>query len=472
MKTFMIAGTSSGCGKSTVAMGVNRLLYRKGYTLQCWKCGPDYIDPGFHSLASHGICRNLDTRLMERSPLISLFHHHGAGADLCPVEGVMGYYDGDAGRYDEGSSYDLSKTLGIPVIIVIDASSAAQSVGATALGFQKYREDAPIAGYILNRTGSGRHASMVRDAVEAATGLPVIGEIPKTKDIELPSRHLGLKMATEAGIRDEVDGILERLADLMEAHLDLDRLIELSRTASPDQNAGAAEAAGAGEGLEIYTGTPVVEESPIIAVARDDAFSFYYQDNLDLLKDRGARLAFFSPVHDKKLPEGCSAVYFGGGYPERFARELSENRSMMGDIRRAAEDGMPVYGECGGYMYLAESLRTRDGELYRMAGLLPGEISMTSSLKALGYGTVSWRSDNFLAPAGTEVPGHLFHWSCLENAVDQKTVFSMDRKGEILLEGYNYKNVLASYVHFHFISRPELAENFVRAAAAWKMRGQ
>ena len=467
----MIAGTSSGCGKSTIAMGLNRLLYRKGYTLQCWKCGPDYIDPGFHSLASHGICRNLDTRLMERSALISLFHHHGDRADICPVEGVMGYYDGDAGRFDEGSSYDLSKTLGIPVFIVIDAASAAQSVGATALGFMKYREDAPIAGFILNRTGSERHAAMVRDAVEAATGRPVTGVIPRAKDIELPSRHLGLKMVTEEGYKDEVDGILDRLADLMEAHLDLDQLISLSGVSELKREAAGGHPGGL---KKIFLETPAQEgeERPLIAVARDDAFSFYYQDNLDLLENRGARLAWFSPIKDKALPEGASAVYFGGGYPERFARELSENRSLMEELKRAAEEGMPIYGECGGYMYLAESLRTRDGSLWEMAGILPGRISMTSSLRALGYGTVSWKRDNFLASKGTGVPGHLFHWSCLEEPVDRDTVFSMDRKGEILQEGYEYKNVLASYVHFHFISRPELAENFVMAAAAYNRRDE
>jgi cobyrinic acid a,c-diamide synthase len=461
----MIAGTSSGCGKSTVAMGLNRLLYRKGFRVQPWKCGPDYIDPGFHSLAAHRICRNLDTRLMDTSALNALFQYHTKDADICPVEGVMGYYDGEAGRFDKGSSYDLSRELNLPVFIVLDVSSAAQSAGAMALGFQAYRKDAPIAGFILNRAGSRRHESMVRDAVEEATGKPVVGVIPKNQNITLPSRHLGLKMASEEGYALELDRTLEALADLMEESLDLDLLLSLSslnRMKELDQV------------QNLYLSTPPVFEGvqPVIAVARDDAFSFYYQDNLDLLENRGARLAFFSPIHDSALPPGCGAVYFGGGYPERFVRELSDNTTLMEELRRRAGEGMPIYGECGGYMYLAESLRTLDGTAWPMSHILPGEVIMSKGLKALGYGSVTWKRDSFLAPAGTTVPGHLFHWSCLEHPIDSnvKPLFEMDKKDEILLEGYQYKNVLASYIHFHFASYPKLAENFVKAAAVFLQR--
>jgi len=466
LKSLMIAGTASGCGKSTVAMGLNRLLARKGYVLQPWKCGPDYIDPGFHTQAAGRICRNLDTRLMDEEALQTLYRHHAGNAEICLVEGVMGYYDGEAGRFDRGSSYDLSLKLNLPVFLVLDVSSSAQSAGAMALGFLKYRENPPVAGFILNRAGSKRHESMVRDAVEQATGRPVVGVIPKNARISLPSRHLGLKMAGEEGYAAELEATLEALADLMEESLDTDLLLSLCPDITPEPRTGTVRD---GERSLYLDASPVPEEDrPVIAVARDDAFSFYYQDNLDLLENRGARLVPFSPVRDGSLPEGCSALYFGGGYPERFARELSENRSLIEEIRLKAEEGMPVYGECGGYMFLARSLRTMDGTLWPMAGLLPGEIAMSGGLKALGYGEVLWKRDSFLAPAGTRVPGHLFHWSSLAEPVGEEPVFEMDRTGEILNEGFLYKNVLASYVHFHFASCPSLAGNFVKAALEYR----
>ena len=457
----MIAGTHSGCGKSTVAMGLNRLLSRRGMALQPWKCGPDYIDPGFHTAAAGRTCRNLDTRLMPESAVKELFSHHGKKADLSLVEGVMGYYDGDGGRRDEGSSYHLAKTLGLPVFLVLDVRSMAQSAGALASGYLNHRSDTTVAGFILNRTGSARHEGMVRDAVEAATGLPVIGCVPRQKDIALPERHLGLVLAEEQ--MDPLMSALDRMADLLDEHLDMDKLLSLSTV----ESRGDAEEAGEGGGLYGRSPRPSVpaEKKPRIAVARDEAFAFYYQDNLDLLEDRGAELVEFSPLTADRLPEGCRALYFGGGYPERFAEALSGNASLLDELRREAEAGMPIYGECGGYMYLAESLRDADGNLWPMAGLLPGRITMTSGLRALGYGDVRWEKDSFLAPAGTVVPGHLFHWSALEEPACEEELFTMDRRDSILKEGFMRKNVLASYIHFHFASRPEMAEAFVAAAS-------
>ncbi len=462
MKGFMIAGTHSGCGKSTVAMGLNRLLSRRGMKVQPWKCGPDYIDPGFHSVAAGYCCRNLDTRLMPLPAVNELFFHHGRQADLSLVEGVMGFYDGDGGRRDEGSSYHLSRTLRLPVFLVLDVRSMAQSAGALASGYLNYKSDSTVAGFILNRTGSSRHEAMVRDAVEEATGLPVIGCVPRRKDIALPERHLGLVLAQEQ--KEKLTAVLDRMADLLEGHLDMDQLLTLAELEEGEKTE---------RGGETLYGSPSLvrrDEKPRIAVARDEAFAFYYQDNLDLLKSRGAELVEFSPLTAEHLPGGCDALYFGGGYPERFARTLSENRSLIEDLRKAAVRGMPVYGECGGYMYLSESLRDGDGNLWPMAGLLPGKITMTSGLRALGYGDVRWERDSFLAPAGTVVPGHLFHWSALEESVDDETIFTMDRRDDLLSEGFMRKNVLASYVHFHFASRPELAEAFVAAAAAYAGR--
>ena len=463
MKGFMIAGTHSGCGKSTVAMGLNRLLSRRGLTVQPWKCGPDYIDPGFHTVAAGRACRNLDTRLMPASAVDELFFHHGREAEISLVEGVMGFYDGDGGRRDEGSSYHLARTLRLPVFLVLDVRSMAQSAGALASGYLNYRPDTTVAGFILNRTGSARHEGMVRDAVESATGLPVIGCVPRQKDISLPERHLGLVLAEEQ--KGELVKTLDRMADLLEANLDMEKLLSLAAVQGdkrPDK-----------EGRLYGSTAKKLDASfvrPRIAVARDEAFAFYYQDNLDLLESRGAELVPFSPLKESCLPEDCSAVYFGGGYPERFAETLSANESLKEELRQAAEAGMPIYGECGGYMYLAESLRDADGNLWPMTGLLQGRITMTSGLRALGYGDVRWKKDSFMAPRGTVVPGHLFHWSALEDKTDGDTVFSMDRRDDILEEGFMYKNVLASYIHFHFASCPEMAEAFVSAASAYNAK--
>ncbi|MBF9014807.1 MULTISPECIES: cobyrinate a,c-diamide synthase [unclassified Oceanispirochaeta] len=471
MKGFMVAGTHSGCGKSTVAMGLNRLLSRQGYRLQPWKCGPDYIDPGFHSIAAGRNCRNLDTRLMNINVIKELFSYHGGSSDFSLVEGVMGYYDGDSGRFIEGSSYHLSKVLGLPVFLVLDVRAMAQSAGALAAGFSTYRDDAPIAGFILNRTGSERHSGMVRDAVEEATGKPVIGCLPRQDDISLPERHLGLVLAEEQ--RDDLCETLDKIADSLEKNLDMEKLLSLSfirSTASDSIVSGR-------ENKPVYLpGISKKSDNPVIAVAKDKAFAFYYQDNLDLLENRGARLAYFSPVSDKSLPQGTAAVYFGGGYPELFARELSENKDMLGSVRQAASEGMPIYGECGGYMYLAESLRCRDGSLWPMAGLLPGKISMSGGLRALGYGDVRWLRDTFLADKGTVIPGHLFHWSSLEEELKEElkeeALFEMDRRGSLMNEGFMQKNVLASYVHFHFASRPDLALRFVEAAQSYSKKNK
>ena len=459
MKGFMIAATASGTGKSTVTMGLNRLLHRKGYKVQPWKCGPDYIDPGFHSQAAQRYCRNLDTRLIPEDRIKALFCHHASDADISVVEGVMGYYDGDAGRYEEGSSYHLSRVLNLPVFMVLDIRSTAQSAGAMALGFQKFKDDAPIAGFILNRAGSERHAAMVKDAVQEATGLPVIAVLPRRDDLKLPERHLGLVLASEQAQSGELDRRLDALADLMEKYTDMDQLLALSSMPTPEISGSAIR--------EIF---PKSKKRPHvkIALARDDAFAFYYQDNLDMLTSRGAELVPFSPVKDEKLPEGCCAVYFGGGYPERFARELAGNISLIEELRQYADRGMPIYGECGGYMYLAESLRTQDGELWPMTGLLPGKITMTGGLRALGYGNVHWNKDTAMAPAGSLIPGHLFHWSCLEEPVEEETLFSIDRKGETLNEGYIRGSVCASYIHFHFASAPFMADNFIKAAETYK----
>lgn len=461
MKGFMIAASASGTGKSTITMGLNRLLYRKGFKVQPWKCGPDYIDPGFHTQAANRICRNLDTRLIPENRIRALFSYHNSNTVISVIEGVMGYYDGDAGRYKEGSSYHLSRVLNVPVFLVLDISSTAQSAAAMALGFQKYKEDAPIAGFILNRAGSERHASMVRDAVQETTGLPVIAVLPRRNDLKLPERHLGLVLASEQAKSGDLNRRLDDLADMLEENMDLDQVLALSEMTMPETSPSSIR--------EIFPDLPK-KPSVKIALAKDDAFAFYYQDNLDMLSSRGAELIPFSPVKDKKLPEDCHAVYFGGGYPERFARELSENSELREDLRSAADSGMPIYGECGGYMYLAESLRTREGDLWPMTGLLPGKITMTGGLRALGYGNVKWNRDSPMAPSGSLIPGHLFHWSCLEEAIEEKTLFSMNRKGEILNEGYIRGSVSASYIHFHFASAPSMADNFINAAKDFKNR--
>ncbi len=451
---IVIGGTHSGCGKTTITMGIIRALKRRGLDVQPWKAGPDYIDPGFHSKAAQRVCRNLDTMILSNSVVREIYQRQKC--DISLIEGVMGLFDGAGGLDERGSAAHLSKLLGLPVIVVIDARAMARSGGAVALGYAEFDKDVDVAGFILNRVGSARHYKMVKEAIEERTGLPVLGRVPRDERIILPERHLGLVPVWE---KDDFNETLETLADLIEETIDVDSLMEISGRSKEIPFAKTG----------IFSDSTKLEKRVRIALARDAAFHFYYEENLDLLRHYGAEIVPFSPLHDRALPKNISAVYIGGGYPELHKERLSENRSLIDDIRSRCEEGMPLYGECGGFMYLTEGIVGEDGSLFKMLSLLPGRAVMGKKMRSLGYCESVFNNDNILGSRGCRAKGHVFHWAGLEGIPEEREQALTVTKGdEHIEEGFTNNNVLGSWVHLHFASNPEIASNFVTMAE--KMR--
>jgi len=450
----IIAGTHSGCGKTTITMGIIKALSRHNFTVSPYKTGPDYIDPGFHSLAAGRKCRNLDSMMLERDVVLELFEREAVFADISVIEGVMGLFDGAGGMDERGSASHLSKLTDTPVILVIDARAMAQSAGAIALGFNTFDPELNLAGFIVNRVGSERHFEMVKTAIEDSTGLPVFGFMPKDNELSIPERHLGLIPSWE---KDRTSDIISKIADAVEKNIDINSIISLAKDVSS---------------LPVYeksiflpSGFKKEASRVIIAVAWDSAFCFYYDDNIDMLKYYGAEIVYFSPLKDEALPENISALYFGGGYPELFAEDLSKNENLINEIRHYAGEGMPILAECGGFMYLCTELTDMKGDIYSMTGIFPGRTVMDKKLRSLGYCESTNLKDNFLGKKGSLIRGHMFHWAYLDNVPEfEKSAFSI-KKGDKIIDGGFYRyNTLGSWVHFHFGSNPHAAENFVSSA--------
>ncbi len=436
---LLIAGTHSGCGKTTLTLGVMAALARRGLAVQPFKCGPDFIDPSLHQMVTGRISRNLDVRMCGADFVRRTFLRNGAACDCALVEGVMGLFDGG-----EGSAAHLAKTLELPVILVIDVRSAAESVAAVAHGFATLDPGLRLAGIICNRVGSDKHRRMITEAITSHCDLPIIGFLPRNESISIPSRHLGLHMGEEHPLKGEG---LEQLISLIEHHLDLDQLLRIAgnRKETPEPPA-----------------RPLVEQGSQvrIGVARDAAFCFYYEDNLDLLRDAGAELICFSPLKDKTLPPALDGLYLGGGYPELHASALSQNADIRDQIRSFAEAGRPVYAECGGFMYLCTSITDQSGTLFPMVGLYPFAARMQPRLRSLGYRQPSVVRDCLLASRGTALHGHEFHYSTIENSETFPAAYQLADGGS---EGYLRHNTLAGYIHLHWGRTPEAAARFVQA---------
>ena len=453
--TVVIAGVRSGVGKTTIATGIMGALTRRGYAVQPFKAGPDYIDPSYHEVACGVPSRNLDTWLLPHPTVLELYVKASSRRQISVVEGVMGLFDGHSSLDEEGSTAQLAKLLGAPVILVADASKVARSVAAEVLGYQQFDPGLNVAGVILNGVGSPAHLAFCQPQVEATTGLPVLGYLPRRADFEQPERHLGLIPTVEGTVANQwYDAIIAQV----EETIDVGRIAELARqSASPSPVSANAP--------QVYPQEPQPRRA-IIAVAQDRAFNFYYQDSLDLLEAWGAEIAPFSPIDDEKLPEGAGGVYLGGGFPELFAAELSANRPMLDSIRQAAAKGVPVYGECGGLMYLGRSLTGFDDVAYPMAGLLPAVSAMSQSRLSLGYREVEACDDGPLLLAGQRVRGHEFHWSTLEQPPqDDESVYRVVNQGG-RPDGFRSGSVRATYVHVHLGSAPGLASRFVDTCAA------
>ena len=446
---IVIAATQSGGGKTTLVTGLLAALRARGLTVQSFKVGPDYIDLGYHRLASGRTGHNLDTWLVPEARLAEIFARECAGADIAVIEGVMGLYDG--GRRGISSTAAIAKALDAPVLLVIDAKSVGASAAATALGFRVYDARLNLAGVLLNRLGSETHEEMIREAM-AGIDMPVYGVLRRDAALALPERHLGLTPVEENAAAETVRAIGERV----EAGLDLDSILKLARSAAPMTIAEVKRAEKA---------------APVrIGIARDEAFSFYYAASLAELEAYGAEIIAFSPLHDEALPE-VDGVLIGGGFPEMFAAQLAENASMRASLCRAAEEGMPIYAECGGYMYLMQSLVDFDGVEHAMAGIFPARARMTEKLQMVGYVEAEQAVDTVLGSAGLLLHGHEFHFSVeeTERAADlvRPFTFTKLRNGARYAAGCVYKNVLGSYLHLHFAGCQTAAENFVEACRRW-----
>ena len=446
---IVIAATQSGGGKTTLVTGLLAALRARGLTVQSFKVGPDYIDLGYHRLASGRTGHNLDTWLVPEARLAEIFARECAGADIAVIEGVMGLYDG--GRRGISSTAAIAKALDAPVLLVIDAKSVGASAAATALGFRVYDARLNLAGVLLNRLGSETHEEMIREAM-AGIDMPVYGVLRRDAALALPERHLGLTPVEENAAAETVRSIGERV----EAGLDLDSILKLARSAAPLVLPQSAQ--------------QNARSSVRIGVARDEAFSFYYAASLAELEAYGAEIIAFSPLHDEALPE-VDGVLIGGGFPEMFAAQLAENASMRASLCRAAEEGMPIYAECGGYMYLMQSLVDFDGVEHAMAGIFPARARMTEKLQMVGYVEAEQTVDTVLGSAGLLLHGHEFHFSVeeAERAADlvRPLTFTKLRNGARYAAGCVYKNVLGSYLHLHFAGCQTAAENFVEACRRW-----
>lgn len=449
---FVIAGTQSGVGKTTITCGILRALRRRGMRVQPFKAGPDYIDPSYHSRAAGTPSRNLDSWMLPPAALLTLASRAAGSADIAVVEGVMGLFDGRSGEDEAGSTAQIAKLLGLPVVLVLDAGKMARSAAAMVLGYQRFDPDLTIAGVILNNVGSPRHYEMCRAPIESASGLPVFGSLPRRPDLELPERHLGLIPTVEGPAAAHY---FDEIASLVEQNVDLDALL---RTATVLPAAGVSD-------LFPDVAPPAAVR---VAVAQDRAFNFYYQDTLDLIAAWGGEVTPFSPLSDSALPAGTGGVYLGGGFPEVFAAQLASNRPMLAAIRHAAVAGLPVYGECGGLMYLGESIVDLDGRTHPMAGLVPLRSRVSNSRLTIGYRSVRARRPSPVLAAGQQVRGHEFHLSALDAPTpEHAAAYDLEETGAC--EGYVSGNVLASYVHLHFGADPGLAPRFVQTCAAARL---
>lgn len=451
MKTLVVAGAASGVGKTTVTLGLMAALRRRGLAVQGFKIGPDFIDPAFHALATGRPSCTLDAWMCGRDAVRETVARHARDADVAVVEGMMGCFDGVDGTSEDGSTAQVAKWLGAPVVLVLDARAASRSVAAVAHGFETFDPDLDVAGVIVNNVGSAVHGRWVLDAIAQRCRAVGLGALARDPALGVPERHLGLVTAAEGPLTPERLGAL---AGAVEGSVDVSRVLALAREPACAAPPRAAAPIAAGP------------STARIGVARDLAFQFYYEENLARLRAAGAELVFWSPESAAEIPE-VDALYFGGGYPELRARSLSANASVRRSVRTFVEAGGVVYAECGGLMYLADALEDDDGVVHEMAGVLPTTVRMRPRRLSLGYVAVTTTAASPLGPAGTAARGHEFHYSTLDPVPSTVArIYRLaDTRGGARTEGYQVGSALLSYVHLHFASNPSIATALVAAGA-------
>jgi cobyrinic acid a,c-diamide synthase len=433
-----------------ITCGLLTAFQLRGVSCRSFKCGPDFIDPMFHKQVQGIEGGNLDTYFLEKEQVKDQFISLSQGAELSVIEGVMGYYDGVGGNTTQASTYDVACAIDAPAILILDCKGASLSLAAIVKGFLEYKKDSHIAGIILNRT-SEMMAKRLAPEFEAL-GVKVYGYLPQCDEASLDSRHLGLVLPDEIGGLKEK---LKRLAEIMETTLNIDGLLKLAGQASP------LSVSNSNDGEEMDLESKKEADQVSIGVAMDEAFCFYYQENLELLKRMGAKLVPFSPCKDSKLPEGISGLLLGGGYPELHAYELSENESMRAEIKQAHERSLPILAECGGFMYLHEELTTDDGT-YQMVGIIDGKVFPTKRLGRFGYIEVYPKEDLSFLKKGESIRGHEFHYWDSENNGDHMTAVKPGQnRSWDCVHGTNY--LMAGFPHFYYPSNPSLPRQFIDA---------
>jgi cobyrinic acid a,c-diamide synthase len=441
---IIIAGEGSGSGKTTITLGLMKALSKRGLRVQGFKTGPDYIDPSYYEIFTGRKGRNLDLWMLGESAVLELFERNSAGVDISVIEGVMGLFDG-AYPDDKGSTAHLSRVLKAPVILVLNLRGSSTSIAATVLGFKLFDPEVRIEGVILNEIGGEAHFNHVKKGIEEKTGLRVLGGIPRREEISIEERHLGLIPAVG---QSNLANKAERIAALLESHVDLESIVNIAKGSLniPDYE------------KTVFLGKPK-ENSVRIGLARDEAFSFYYEDNLDLLIFYGCEIISFSPIRDERLPSNLDGIYIGGGFPEIYADVLEENSKLKEEIRNFVISGKPVYAECGGLMYLGEQIETVDEKGFNMVGVLPIKTVMRPELRALGYREVFVEKKVSLFESGDEMKGHEFHYSDLIPKSDLNFSYrTLGSTGRIGKDGLCFKNTLASYTHIHLASNPKVAK--------------
>lgn len=462
---ILFAAASSGCGKTTITCGALRAWQRKGLKIKAWKCGPDYIDPMFHKQVLGISGGNLDSFFLSKEALKAQYQQKNAGFDLAVTEGVMGYYDGLGGISTQASTYEVAQAVDVPVILILDGKGASLSLAAMLRGFLQYQKDSHIAGVILNRT-SPMIGARLKPVLEAE-GVKYLGCVPVSKEIQFDSRHLGLVMPEEV---PQIQKQLDEIADLLEKSVDLDGILELARSYAEkvenNEDAGLAKCQTSQVAMETPAAGLFTESRNLlrIAVARDEAFCFYYQENMELLESLGVELIPFSPIHDQKLPEKVSGVILGGGYPENYAKVLSENTAMLASIRQAWETKMPFLAECGGFLYLHRELEGSDGIFYPLAGVIPDKAWKTNRLGRFGYITLTPdKADNCLTG---EIKGHEFHYwesgDCGTSWTAKKPL--SDRFWSCI---HSEQGQIAGFPHLYYPSASEFAEQWLEMCRKW-----
>jgi cobyrinic acid a,c-diamide synthase len=451
---IVIAGVTSGVGKTSVAVAIMNACRKRGLRVQPFKVGPDFIDPSYHTSVTNKHSRNLDVWMMGKKGVLDCFTSACKSADIAIIEGVMGLFDGMSGKNDFASTAHVAKILDAPVLLVVDAGKGARSIAAIVLGFLHFDRKLRIAGVILNNVAGHRHAGYVTEALAGVVKVPVVGVIPRNSDIKMEERHLGLVPAPELK-ETKRHVIIFRTAKYIAEYLDINKIMSLC-------------------GVTPLPHSPPEAKLPVrttIAVALDQSFNFYYVDNLDALRSAGARLVFFSPVSERKLPEGIQGIILGGGFPEVLADRIEKNRSMIMSIRDAVEDGMPIYGECGGLMYLTRSIRGYKGEkkVRKMAGIVQADTLMTNRL-TLNYTDAECNGPLF---GKTHLRGHEFHYSSIQNiSADTRFAYSL-KKGRGVTgncDGFIINDSgIAAYMHLHF-ANSKLPERLVLSCIRYSRR--